>query len=160
MNCSTPGLPVHYQLPESSQTHVHWAGDAIQQFHPLFSPSPPAFNLSQHQGFFQWASSSHQVAKVLEFQLQHQLISFRMNWLDLLVVQGTLKTLPQHHSSKASILQHSAFFIAQRSHPYMITASVVWTSSFLEIIEESLPFGGLVVRRLWYYSWKIILESL
>ena len=73
MNCSMPGLPVHHQLPESTQTHVHWVGDAIQPSHPLSSPSPPALNLSQHQSLFQWvSSSSHQVAKVLEFQLQHQ----------------------------------------------------------------------------------------
>ena len=72
VDCSTPGLPVHRQLPESTQTHVHWIGDAIQPSHSLSSPSPPAFNLSQHQGLFQWVSSSHQVAKVLEFQLQHQ----------------------------------------------------------------------------------------
>ena len=72
MNCSTPGLPIHHQLPESTQTHVHWVGDAIQPSHPLLFPSPPAFNLSQHQGLFKWVSSSHQVAKVLEFQLQHQ----------------------------------------------------------------------------------------
>ena len=71
MNCSTPGLPIHHQLPESTQTHVHWVGDAIQPSHPLSSPSPPALNLSQHQGLFKWVSSSHQVAKVLEFQLQH-----------------------------------------------------------------------------------------
>ena len=72
MNCSTPGLPVHHQLPESTQTRVHWVGDAIQPSHHLSSPSPPALNLSQHQGLFKWVSSSHQVAKVLEFQLQHQ----------------------------------------------------------------------------------------
>ena len=72
MDCSTPGLPVHHQLPEFIQSHVHWVGDAIQPSHPLSSPSPPTFNLSQHQGLFQWVSSSHQVAKVLEFQLQHQ----------------------------------------------------------------------------------------
>ena len=72
MDCSTPGLPVHHQLPEFTQTHVHQAGDAIQPSHPLSSPSPPAFNLSQHQGLFQWVSSLHHVAKVLEFQLQHQ----------------------------------------------------------------------------------------
>ena len=72
MNHSTPGLPVHHQLPESTQTHVHWVGDAIQPSHPLWSPSPPALNLSQHQGLFKWVSSSHQVAKVLQFQLQHQ----------------------------------------------------------------------------------------
>ena len=72
MNHSTPGLPVHHQLPESTQTHVHWVSDTIQPSHPLSSPSPPALKLSQHQGLFQWVSSSHQVAKVLEFQLQHQ----------------------------------------------------------------------------------------
>ena len=71
-DCSTPGLPVHHQLPELAQTHVHWVSDAIQPSHPLSSPYPPALNLSQHQGLFQWVSSSHQVTKVLEFQLQHQ----------------------------------------------------------------------------------------
>ena len=120
MNCSMPGLPVYHQLPESTQTHVHQVGDAIQPSHPLSSSSPPVLNLSQHQGLFTWVSSSHQVAKVLEFQLHHQssnehpgLISFRMDWLDLLAVQGTLKSLLQHHSSKASILRCSAFFIVQ-----------------------------------------------
>ena len=72
MDCSMPGLPFHHQFPEFTQTHVHWVSDAIQPSHPLWSPSPPTFNLSQHQGLFQWVSSSHQVAKVLEFQLQHQ----------------------------------------------------------------------------------------
>ena len=72
MNHSTPGLPVHHQLPEYTQTHVHWVSDVIQPSHPLLSPSPPALNLSQHQGLFQWVNSSHQGAKVLEFQLQHQ----------------------------------------------------------------------------------------
>ena len=72
MEWSTPGLPFHHQLPEFTQTHVHWVSDAIQPSHPLLSPSPPALNPSQHQGLSQWSSSSHQVAKVLEFQLQHQ----------------------------------------------------------------------------------------
>ena len=72
MNRSTPGLPVNHQLPESTQTHVHRVSDAIQPSHPLSSPSPPALNISQHHGLFKWVSSSHQVAKVLEFQLQHQ----------------------------------------------------------------------------------------
>ena len=71
MDCSTPGFPVHHQLLEFPQTHVHWVGDAIQPSHPLSSPSPPAFSLSQHQDLFKWVSLSHQVAKVLEFQLQH-----------------------------------------------------------------------------------------
>ena len=83
MDCSTPGFPVHHQLPELTKTHVHWVGDAIQPSHPLLSPSPTTFNLSQHQGLFQWVSSSHQVAKVLEFQLQHQSFQwiFKTNFL-------------------------------------------------------------------------------
>ena len=99
MNCSTSGLRVHHQLPESTQTHVHWVSDAIQPSHPLLSPSPPAYNLSRHQGLFKWVSSLHQVAKVLEVQLQHQsfpdwweehpvLISFRMDRLDLLAANA------------------------------------------------------------------------
>ena len=132
MDCSTPGLPVHHQLQEFTQTHVHWVGDAVQPSHPLSSPSPPTFNLSQHQGLFKWISSSHQVAKVLEFHLHHQsfreysgLLSFKMDWLDLLAVQGTLKSLLQHHSSKASILWCSAFFIIQLSHSYMTTGKTI-----------------------------------
>ena len=84
MNCSTPGLPVHHHLPEFTQTHVHWVSDAIQPSHPLLSPSPPAFNFSQHQGLFKWVSSSHQDAKVLEFQLQHQYFQwiFRTDFLE------------------------------------------------------------------------------
>ena len=122
MDHSMPGLPVHHQLLESTQTHLHWVSDAIQPSHPLSSPFPSTLNLSQHQGLFKWARSLHQVAKVLEFQLQHHpsnqhsgLISFRMYWLDLLAVQGTLKSLlqHQHHSSKASVLQSSAFFMVQ-----------------------------------------------
>ena len=83
MGCQ--GFPVHHQLPEFAQTHVHWVDDAIRPSHPLSTPSPPAFTLSQHQGLFQWVSSSHQVAKVLEFQLQHQSFQwkFRTDWFDL-----------------------------------------------------------------------------
>ena len=117
MNHSMPGLPVHHQLPEFTEIHVHRVSDAIQPSHPLSSPSPPAPNPSQHQSLFQWVNSSHEVAKVLEFQLSiipskeiPGLISFRIDWLDLLAVQGTLKSLLQCHSSKASILWNSAFF--------------------------------------------------
>ena len=88
MDCSMPGLPVHHQLLEFTQTHVHCVGDAIQPSHPLSSPFPSAFNLSQHQGLFQWVSSSHQVAKILEFQLEHRSFQgifstdfFLQNWL-------------------------------------------------------------------------------
>ena len=131
-------LLVHHQLPEFTQTHVHWVGDAIQSSHPLSSLSPPAFSLSQHQGLFQWVSSSIRWLKYWSFSFsinptsEHPgLISFRMDWMDLLAVQGTLKSLLQHHSSKASILLCSAFFIVQLSHPYMMTgktiASTRWT---------------------------------
>ena len=131
MNCSMPGLPVHHQLLESTQTHVHWVGDAIQPSHPLSSPSPPALNLSQRQGLFQWVSSSPQVAKRLVsastsvLPMTPRMIPFRMDWLYLLVVQGTLKSLLQYHSSKASILRCSAFFIVQLSHPYMTTGKTI-----------------------------------
>ena len=112
MDCSTSGFLVHHQLLELTQILVHPVSDAIQLSHPLSSPSPPSFNLSQHHGLFKWVSSSYQVAKVLEFQSftispsseYSGLISFRNDWLDLLAVQGTLKTALQHHSSKASIL--------------------------------------------------------
>ena len=134
MDCSTPGLPVHHQLPELTQTHVHWVGDAIQPSHPLLCPSPPAFILSQHQCLFQWVSSLHQVAKVLKLQFSLSpskeysgMISFGFDWLDLLSVQGTLKSLLQPHSSKASILRYSAFFMVQLSHPYVTTGKpYVW----------------------------------
>ena len=132
MNCSTPGFPVHHQLLELTQTHVYQVGDTIQPSHPLSSPFPPAFNLSQHQGLFQWVSSLHQVAKVLEFQLQHQSFQwifrtdfFRIDWLDIIVVQGTLKSLLQQYNSKASILLSSVFFGVQLSHPYMTTGKTI-----------------------------------
>ena len=99
MDCNMPGFSVHHQLPELAQTHPHWLSDAIQPSHPLSSPSPPALNLSQHQGLLKWVSFSHQVAKVWSFSFnirptnEHPgLISFRMDWLDLLAVQGTLKS--------------------------------------------------------------------
>ena len=146
VNCSTPGLPVHHQLPESTQTHDHWVGDAIQPSHSLSSPSPPALNLFQHQGLFKWVSSSHQEAKVLEFQLQISpsnehpgLISFRMDWFDLLAVRGTLKSLLQHHSSNASILRCSGFFIVQLSHPHMTTGkTIVLYVTYLSILFKEL----------------------
>ena len=118
VNCSTPGLTVHHQLPESTQTHVHQVGDAIQPSHPLLSPPAPALNLSQHQGLFNESALCIGWPKYWSFSFnispsnEHPgLISFRMDWLDLLAVQGTLKSLLQHHSSRASILRHSAFFI-------------------------------------------------
>ena len=136
-DCSIPGFPVHHQPPELTQAHVHWVSDAMQLSHPLSSPSP-TFNLFQHQGLFQRVSSPHQVAKLLQFQLQHQffdeysgLIFLRMDWLDLLAVQGTLKSLLQNHRSKVSILWHSVFFMVQLSHLYMTPGKTIaltrWT---------------------------------
>ena len=122
MDCSTPGFPVHHQHPELAQIYAHQISDAIQPSHPLSSPSPPAFNLFQHQGLFkcQLFASGAQSIEVSASTSVPGLISFRMDWLDLLAVQGT-KSLLQHHSSKASILWHSASFIVQLSHPYMST---------------------------------------
>ena len=125
MNRSTPGLPVHHQLPEFTQTHVHRVGDAIQPSHPLSSPSPSAPNASQHQIFSSESTLHMRWPKYWSFSFsispsnEHvELISFRIDWLDLLAVQGTLKSLLQHHSSKASILRHSAFFTLTSIHDY------------------------------------------
>ena len=138
MNRSTPGLPVHHQLPEFTQTHAHRVGDAIQPSHPLSSPSPPAPSPSQHQGLFHESTLHIRWPKYWSFSFsispsnEHPgLISFRMDWVDLLAVQGTLKRLLQHHSSKVSILQHSAFSVVQLSHPYMTAGKTIaltrWT---------------------------------
>ena len=218
MNCSTPGLPVHHQLPDFTQTHVHWVGDAIQPSHPLLSPSPPTFNISQHQGLFQWVSSLHQIrsdqslshvqlfatpwiaARQASLSITNSrsslrltfivsvmpsshlilwhpllllppippsirvfsnestlrmrwpkywsfsfsispsneysgLISFRMDWLDLLAVQGTFKSLLHHHTSKASILWCSAFFIVQLSYPYMTTGKTITLTRWIFVVK-------------------------
>ena len=110
MDCSMPCFPVLHNLAEFAQIHVQWASGAIQPSYPLLLPSPFALNLSQPQNLFKWVDSSYQVAKILELQLQHQsfqwefrLISFRIDWFDLLAVQGTLKSVLQHHNLKASI---------------------------------------------------------
>ena len=155
MNCSMPGLPVHHQLPEFTQTYIHRVGDVIQPSHPLSSPSPPVPNSSQHQSLFQWVNSSHEVAKYWSFSFSiipskeiPGLISFRMDWLYLLAVQETLKSLLQHHSSTASILWHSAFFTVQLWHSYMTTGKTIaltrWT------------FVGKVMSLFWicYLGWS------
>ena len=128
MNRSTPGLPVHYQLPEFTQTHVHRVSDAIQPSHPVvpFSSCPqslPASGSFPMSQLFPWGGWSIGVsASDSVLPIEHPgLTSFRMDWLDVLAVQGTLKSLLQHHSSKASIFRHSAFFTVQLSHPYMTT---------------------------------------
>ena len=132
MNGSTLGLPVHHQIPEFTQTHVHRVRDAIQPSHPRSSPSPPALNPSQHQSLFNESTLHMRWPKYWSFSFSiipskeiPGLISFRMDWLDLLAVQGTHKSLLQHHSSKASILWRSAFFTVQLSHPYMTTGKTI-----------------------------------
>ena len=132
MNCSTPGLPVHHQLLEFTQTHVHQVGDAIQPSHPLSSilllpsifPSISVFSNESvlHIRWPKYWSFSFSISPSNEHS---GLISFRMDWLDLLAVQGTLKSLLQHHSPKASILWCSAFFIVQLSHPYVTTGKTI-----------------------------------
>ena len=142
MDCSMSGLPVHQQLPEFTQTHIHQVGDATQPSHPLSSPSPPAFIVSQHQSLFKWVSSSNQVAKVLEFSFKSVLPMNIQDWFPLgwtgwisLLSERlsrvfskttvTWTTVTLNHSSKASILRHSAFFRVQLSHPYMTTGETV-----------------------------------
>ena len=138
MDCSTQGLHVHHHLLEFTQTHVPWVSDATQSSHSLLSPSPPAFNLSQHRVFSNESVLCIRWPKYCSFSFSINpsneysgLISFRMDWLDLLAVQGTLKSLLQHHSSKASIFQCSAFFIVKLSHPYMTIGKTIaltrWT---------------------------------
>jgi len=134
MNCNTPGFPVLHYLPKFAQTHVHWVSDAIQPSHPLSSPSPPALNLSQHQGLFQWVSSSHQVAKVLDLSISPSneysgLISFRIDLFDLLAVQGS------QDFSSTTVWKHHFFDIQpslwSNSHSYMTTGKTIalttWT---------------------------------
>ena len=132
MNHSMPGLPVHHRLPEFTQTHEHQVGDTIQPFHPLSSPSPPApipptirvfsSELTLRMRWPKYWSFSFSISPSNEHPA---LVSFRVDWLDLLVVQGTLKSLLQYHSSKASILQCSAFLTVQLSHSYMTTGKTI-----------------------------------
>ena len=131
MNCSTPGLPVHHQLPEFTQTHVHQVRDAIQPSilcRPLLllSPIPPSIRVFSNESALRmrWPKYWSFSFSIIPSNEHPGLISFRVDWLDLLAVQGTLKSLFQHHSSKASILWRSAFFIVQLSHPYMTTGPI------------------------------------
>src|SRR5574341_1421546 len=132
MNRSTPGLPLHHQLPEFTETHVHRVSDAIQPSHPLLSPSTPAPNPPSIRVFSNESTLRMRWPKYWSFRFSiipskeiPGLISFRMDWLDLLAVQGPLKSLLQHHSSKASILWGSAFFTVQLSNPYMTTGKTI-----------------------------------
>ena len=138
MNHSTPGLPVHHQLPESTQTHVDWVGDGIQPSHPLYPllflpPILPSIRVFSNKSTLRmrWPKYWSFSFNISPSNEHPELISFKMDWLDLLAVQGTLKSLLQHHSSKASIIQHSAFLTVQLSHPSMTTGKTIaltrWT---------------------------------
>ena len=130
MNCSTPGFPVHHQLPELAQTHVHWLSDTIQPSHPhpLLLPSIfPGIRVFSNESVLhiRWSkywSFSFSISPSNEYS---GLISFRIDWFDLLAVQGTLKSFLQHHSSRASILQCPAFLMVQLSHPYVTTGKTI-----------------------------------
>ena len=134
MDCSTLDFPVLHYLLEFTQMNVTWVNDTIQSSHPLPLTSPFALYLSQHQGLFQWVGSSHQVTRPKYWSISFinspskeywGLISFKIEWFDLLSVQGTLKSLLQYHSSKASILLCSALFMVQLSHLYMIPGKII-----------------------------------
>ena len=134
MDCSTPGFPVHYQLLGLAQTHVHRVSDASQSFHCLPPSSPFAFSVSQHKGLSHASTLCIRWPKHWSFSFSISpsnkysgLISFRIDWFDFLAVQGTLKRFLQHHSSKASILQCSTFFMVQLSHLYMTTGKTMKT---------------------------------
>ena len=159
MNRSTPGLPVHHQLLEFTQTHVHWVGDAIQPSHPLSSPSPPASIFLSVRVFSNESALHIRWPKYWSFSInlspsnEHPgLISFRMDWLDLLAVQRTLKSLLQHHSSKPLILQHSVFFIVQLSHPYMTTGKTIALTR--------RTFVGKVMSLLFYMLSRLVITFL
>ena len=157
MDCSTPGFLVHHKFLEPTQTHVHLVSDAVQRSHPLLPPSPPTFNLSQHQGLFQWVSSFYQVAKVLGFQLHHpsseysRWISFRIDWLSLLAVQGTL------WESNTTVQKHQ-FFSTQLS---------LWSNSHIHIwlLEKTIPltrwtFVGKVMSLLFNILSRFVIAFL
>ena len=159
MNGSTPGLPVHHQLPEFTQTQVHWVGDAIQPSHPLcplllltsISPSIKVFS-NESALHNRWPKYWRFSFKISPSNKHPGLISFRVDWLDLLAVQGTLKSLLQHHSSKASILLRLAFFILQLSHPYMTTGKTIVLSRWI--------FAGKVMSLLLNMLFRLVIAFL
>ena len=150
MNHSMPGLSVHHQLPEFTQTHVHRVSDAIQPSHPLSSPLllppiPPSIRVFSNESTLctRWPKYWSFSFNISPFNEHPGLIFFRMDWLDLLAVQGTLKNLLQRHSSKTSILRHSAFFIVQLSHPYMTTGKTIDLTIWTFVSKSCLWFIGL-----------------
>ena len=163
MDCRRPGLPGPHYLPEFANVHVHWVGDTIQPSYPLLTPSPPAHSLSQHQGLFQWVGSCIMWPKYWSFSFSTSpsneysgLISFRIDWFDLLAVQGTLKSLLQHHSSKASILWCPAFFMVQLSHLYITTGkTIALTIQTFDSKVMSLLFNMLARLVITFLPWQI-----
>ena len=160
MDCSTPGLPGHHQLLEFTQTHVHWVGDAIQPSHPLLSLSPlpsifPSIRVFSNESVLhiRWPKYWSFSFSISPSNGYLGLISFRIDWLDLLAVQGTLKSLLQNHSSKASILQHSSLFIVQLSHPYMTTGRTI------ALTRRTFVGKVMSLLNITYYS-KILLTIL
>ena len=154
MGCSGPGFSVLHHLPEFAHTHVHWVSQCCLTISSAAAPSSFAFSLCQHQELFQRVVSLHLLVKVLSFSFSISLsneysglISFRIDWFDLLAVQGILKSLLQHHSSKASILWRSAVFMVQLSHPYMTTGKTIALTR--------QTFVGKVKSPLWicYLGW-------
>ena len=161
MECSTPGLPVHHQLSELAQSHVHWVSDAIQPSHPLLSPSPLAFNFSQHQDIFNESVLHIRWSKYWSFSFNISpsdeysgLTSLRMDWFYLLAVQGTLKSLPQHHSLKAASLLCPAFFMVQHSHPYLTTGKTIALTSQTFVGKVMSLLFNMLSRLVWRRKWQ------
>ena len=168
MDCSKPGFPIHHQLPEFTQTHVHWVGDATKPSHPLSSPSPPTSNLSQHQGLFKWVISLHQVVKVLAFQLQHQ--SFR--WIFRTDLQDGLVGSPcsprdsqesptaQFKSINSSVLSFLLICLVQLSHPYMTTRKTKALTRQTFVGKVMFLLFNMLSRLIFtYYLLKISLKN-
>ena len=159
MNSSMPDLPVHHQIPEFTKTYVHRVGDAIQPSHPLSPPSPPSPNppsirvfSSESPLLMRWPMYWSFSFSISPSNEHPGLISFRMDWLDLRAVQGTLKSLLQHHSSKASILRCSAFFTVQLSHPYMTTGKTIALTGW--------TFVGMVMSLLFKMLSRLVITFL
>ena len=156
-----PRLPFPSPSPRVCSNSFHWVSDAIQPSYPLSPPSPCALNLFQHQGLFHWVGSLHNVIKALELQVQHQsyqwicrLISFRIDWLDLLAVQGPLRSLIQHHSLKVSVLWHSALFMVQLSHSYLNTGNPI-DLTVNTVVLSQLCAGGSGISLLYTRSMSL-----